>query len=186
MSTRREVRERVMQALYAYEQGGGSADEVVQRVLRPSIEDDAASLRFAETLFLRAIDRTEEADAVIERHVRNWEIGRIALVDRLVLRVALTEFLAFDDIPPKVSINEAIEVAKRYSTHKSGQFVNGILDAALLKLLAEGRVKKTGRGLVGMPKAAKPAGPDAKPAAPPADASPETPAAPGASAADAA
>lgn len=155
-----------MQALYAYEQGGGEPAEILQRVLRPSIEDDAAGLRFAETLFLRTIDRTEEADAVIERHVRNWEIGRIALVDRLVLRVALTEFLAFDDIPPKVSINEAIEVAKRYSTHKSGQFVNGILDAALLKLLAEGRVKKTGRGLVGMPKAPKPGDAAPKAAAP--------------------
>lgn len=166
MSTRREVRERVMQALYAYEQGGGEPAEILQRVLRPSIEDDAAGLRFAETLFLRTIDRTEEADAVIERHVRNWELGRIALVDRLVLRVALTEFLAFDDIPPKVSINEAIEVAKRYSTHKSGQFVNGILDAALLKLLAEGRVKKTGRGLVGMPKGPRPDAAAAAPAAP--------------------
>jgi len=151
MSTRREVRERVMQALYAYEQGGGSPQDVLKNVLRPSIVDDAEGLRFAERLFLFAVDRADETDAVIGEHVRNWEIGRIALVDRLLLRMALTEILAFEDIPPKVTINEAIEIAKRFSTPKSGTFVNGVLDAALARLIEEGKVTKVGRGLVGMP-----------------------------------
>lgn len=151
MSTRREVRERVMQALYAYEQGGGTPPDVLRNVLNPSIQDDEAGRRFAERLFLMAVERADETDALIGQHVRNWELGRIALVDRLLLRMALTEILAFEDIPPKVTINEAIEIAKRFSTPKSGTFVNGVLDAALAQLIAEGKVTKVGRGLVGMP-----------------------------------
>jgi len=161
-----------MQALYAYEQGGGPADEILSNVLRPSLETDAAGERFAESLFLRTIDRTEEADATIEGHVRNWEIGRIALVDRILLRMGITEMLAFEDIPPKVSINEVIDIAKRYSTHKSGQFINGILDAALGRFADEGKLKKSGRGLVGMPSLAR------RPAAPAAGPAPDGPAAP--------
>jgi N utilization substance protein B len=69
-------------------------------------------------------------------------------VDRLTLRMAITEFLHFEDIPPKVTINEAIEVAKSYSTEQSGTFLNGILDAVLKTLKTEGRLRKSGRGLV--------------------------------------
>ena len=152
MSTRREARERVMQALYAFEQGGGEAQDVIENVLKPSLSDaDAPTLRFAERLFLRTIDHSEDVDTLIKARVKNWEVERIALVDHILLRMAVTEFLTFDDIPPKVSINEAIEIAKRYSTHRSGQFVNGLLDGILLGLMQEGRVKKSGRGLVGMP-----------------------------------
>jgi transcription antitermination protein NusB len=141
-----------MQALYAFEQGGGEAQDVIHNVLKPSLpEADAPTLRFAERLFLRTLDHTSDADALIQARVKNWEVERIALVDHILLRMAVTEFLAFDDIPPKVSINEAIEIAKRYSTHRSGQFVNGLLDGILLNLMQEGRVNKSGRGLVGMP-----------------------------------
>jgi len=153
MSTRREARERVMQALYAFEQGGGEAQDVIENVLKPSLPDaDAPTVKFSERLFLRALDHTVEIDALIQARVKNWEVERIALVDHVVLRMAITEFLAFDDIPPKVSINEAIEIAKRYSTHRSGQFVNGLLDGVLIDLINTGRLKKSGRGLVGMPK----------------------------------
>ena len=64
--------------------------------------------------------------------------------------MAVCEFLSFEDIPPKVTINEAIDIAKRYSTDKSGKFINGILDATLLDLQKQGRLKKSGRGLIGM------------------------------------
>ncbi len=151
MSTRREARERVMQALYAFEQGGGEAQSVIEHVLKPALPDaDAPTLRFAERLFLRALDHSVEADALIQARVKNWEVERIALIDHVLLRMAITEFIAFDDIPPKVSINEAIEIAKRYSTHRSGQFVNGLLDGVLLDLMNAGRLSKSGRGLVGM------------------------------------
>ncbi|QXD13745.1 transcription antitermination factor NusB [Rhodocaloribacter litoris] len=150
MTTRREVRERVMQALYAFELGGGDAAHIIRTLLKPQLAEDEAGLRFAETLFLRVLDRREEADAIIATHTENWDLSRIALIDRLLLRMAITEMLAFEDIPPKVSINEAIEVAKRYSTEKSGKFINGILDAVLLDLQKNGRLKKSGRGLIGM------------------------------------
>ncbi len=147
--TRREVRERVMQALYALEQGGGDAREVLDTVLLPGLEEaEPASRRFGERLFLLSLDYRDEADALVGHQVKNWEVERIAIVDHVLLRLAITEFLAFDDIPPKVTINEAIEIAKRYSTHKSGQFVNGVLDGVLARLNELGRLKKAGRGLV--------------------------------------
>lgn len=150
MSSRREARERVMQALYAFELGGGEVEHIIDSLIKPELSEEASSLRFAESLFLRTLDTVEEADAIIAEHTENWDIARIALIDRILLRMALCEFLIFEDIPPKVTINEAIDIAKRYSTSKSGQFINGILDAAVLELQRSGRLKKSGRGLVGM------------------------------------
>ena len=150
MSSRREARERVMQALYAYELGGGEVTHVIQTVVKAELGEDATAVRFAERLFLRTLDHQDEADELISRHADNWDISRIALIDRILLRLAVTEFLAFEDIPPKVSINEAIDIAKRYSTENSGKFINGVLDAIVLELQQQDRLKKSGRGLVGM------------------------------------
>ncbi|CAM3217155.1 transcription antitermination factor NusB [Rhodothermus bifroesti] len=150
MPRRREVRERVLQALYAYEVGHDTAEHVIETILRPALKEDAAALRFAISLFLRTLDYSEEADRLIGAHVQNWDLTRIALIDRLLLRMAICELLTFEDIPPKVSMNEAIELAKRYSTEKSGSFVNGVLDAVVLDLQRQGRLKKSGRGLIGI------------------------------------
>ena len=150
MSSRREARARVMQALYAFELGGGEAPHIIDTILRPHYSDDPTGLKFATSLFLRTLKTEPEADEIIAQHAKNWDISRIALIDRLLLRMAICEMLTFEDIPPKVSINEAIEVAKRYSTAKSGKFINGILDAVLLEFQQGGRLKKSGRGLVGM------------------------------------
>ncbi len=149
MSNRRKVRESTIQALYAYEVGGGDARDVINTVLIPEIEDKAMRA-FAEKLFLRTLDYRDDADELIRQHTENWEVSRIALLDRLLLRMAIVEIVSFEDIPPKVSINEAIEIAKKFSTSKSGKFVNGILDSIVLMLAKEGKLKKTGRGLVGM------------------------------------
>jgi transcription antitermination protein NusB len=149
MSTRRESRERVMQALYAFELGSGDAEHVIATLIHEPLSEDKPAREFAEKLFLRTLDHSTETDAVIERHTENWELSRIALIDRLILRMALCELITFEDIPPKVSINEAIEVAKKYSTNRSGQFVNGILDASLESLGKDGRMTKKGRGLIG-------------------------------------
>ncbi len=151
MSSRREARERVMQALYAFELGGGDAPHILDTLIRPKLTKDAAVRTFAERLFLRTLDYAEEADKLISQHADNWDLTRIALIDRVLLRMALSEFSRFEDIPPKVTINEAIDIAKRYSTDKSGKFVNGILDATLLDLQKQGRLNKSGRGLIGMP-----------------------------------
>lgn len=139
-----------MQALYARELAGGEAEHFMETLIVPNLAEDAENLRFAESLFLRTLDLMAEADEIIGKHADNWDLDRIALIDRILLRMAVCELLTFEDIPPKVSINEAIEVAKRYSTPRSGQFINGILDAILAELQQDGRLKKSGRGLVGM------------------------------------
>lgn len=150
MSNRRIARHRALQGLYAQEIAGDKARHVIEHIIEPDLKSDTLVLRFAEQLFLRTVDGSEDADALIEKYARNWELSRIALVDRLVLRMAITELLTFEDIPPKVTVNEAIEVAKRFSTDKSGVFVNGVLDAILADFSREGRLQKTGRGLIGM------------------------------------
>ena len=150
MSSRREARERAMQALYAYTIGGDDAKHVLETVVDNQLGDDKTAKAFAKKLFLSTMDLAEEADELVKGHTQNWDLERIAWIDRLLLRMAICEMLCFEDIPPKVSINEAIEVAKRFSTDNSGKFINGILDAVLLDLHKEGRLKKSGRGLVGM------------------------------------
>lgn len=150
MSTRRDARERVMQALYAHEQSGGDANYVVHMFLNPEFEDDLQTQEFAESLFRNTLEVREEADEIIQRHATNWDLPRITTIDRALLRMATAELLAFEEIPPKVSIDEAIEIAKIYSTLDSGPFINGVLDAVLMDLHEQGRLNKSGRGLIGM------------------------------------
>lgn len=152
MINRRIVREVVLQALYALEVGQNPASEIRTYILKKKLGKDKEALAFAEKLFLRTTDMEQELDAVIEDQIRNWEINRLAVIDKLILRIALCEFLRFDDIPTKVTINEAIELAKDYSTQKSGQFVNGIIDAALDVLNKKGQIEKKGRGLIEFPR----------------------------------
>jgi len=139
-----------MQGLYALEMTASDPEYIIDSVLRNRLETDKESLEFAINLFIRALEHTEEADEIVTRYTRNWELSRIALVDRILLRVGIAELLSFPDVPPKVTINEMIEVAKGFSTAKSGQFINGILDTVLVDLKKEGRLKKRGRGLIGM------------------------------------
>lgn len=150
MSTRREAREHVMQALYAHEQGGGDADHFVHTILEPALEEDPPTLDFAKELFRKTLETKEEADEVIQKHAKNWKIHRITVIDRSLLRMATTELLEFEEIPPKVSVDEAIEIAKKFSTPESDTFVNGVLDAVLIDLHRQDRLNKSGRGLVGM------------------------------------
>ena len=89
---------------------------------------DAETQTFAEVLARGALEKRPEIDEQIKKVTENWELDRIAAVDRNVLRLAIYEMLFRDDVPPVVSINEAIEIAKKFSTKESGKFVNGILD----------------------------------------------------------
>ena len=145
---RRQVRERVLQALYAFEASEDSAEHVLRTLVRPAFEDDKTYLRFAERLFLKSADARAEADVLIDRHVENWDLNRLARTDRYVLWMAIAELLYFDDIPPKVTLNEAVEVARAFGTDNSPSFVNGVLDAVLRELRDSDRMNKTGRGLV--------------------------------------
>lgn len=163
MKIRRLLREAVLKSLYAREVGNEDIQEVIQYTLKPTVNEIFGELKesggeeiislaeaqkFAGRLFKRTVEQTAGLDQEIKPHLVHWEIARLAIVDKLVLRMAICEILEFEDIPTKVTINEAIEIAKKYSTEKSGKFVNGILDSALHKLNEDNRVHKIGRGLV--------------------------------------
>ncbi len=148
MTHRREIREKVLQALYAEELSGDTWEHILKSILKSKFKGEKEAYKFAETLFLRTLNNQEEIDAVIQDHIKNWKIERLTTIDKLILRIALCEFLFFEQIPTKVTINEALEIAKKYSTAKSSNFVNGILDAALEDLKKENRIEKKGRGLI--------------------------------------
>ncbi len=145
-SGRRRARELALQACYAHELSGNPPEQISDEVIL-SKDEAGAVLEFAAELFRRTVAEISHFDMMIRRKAVNWEFNRIAIMDKLILRLALCEFLYFSDIPPKVTIDEAIEIAKKYSTEKSGRFVNGILDAVLIDLRKEGRLQKKGRGL---------------------------------------
>lgn len=149
MINRRQVRETVLKAIYALQLGKDSTQHVADTILKKAeFAKEKELRRFSEKLFFNTVEHEEELDEVISKHIKNWDIHRLALIDRLVLKMAICEFIYFEEIPTKVSINEAIEIAKRYSTAKSGRFINGILDAALTDLNESGRINKKGRGLI--------------------------------------
>jgi N utilization substance protein B len=128
MGARRKARELVLQALYACEISGDKIETILSDLTaryRPG--DDVVG--FANALASQTIQHLPELDEIISQKVKHWELSRIALVDKNLLRLAICELLYFPDIPQKVSINEAIELAKTYSTADSGRFINGILDS---------------------------------------------------------
>lgn len=111
-------------------------------------EDRESDAFFMRELFLAAVHHRSEYEALLQPHLENWQWDRIALVDRVILLQAVVELLHFESIPTRVTLNEALELAKTFSTDKSNQFVNGILDATLAALKADGRIRKTGKGLL--------------------------------------
>ena len=126
--SRRRARECVFQGLYAMEISGNSQDKIFSDMLnRYSFDEDTKS--FASSLYIKTLDQKQFLEKTISKFLENWELGRIALLDNLILQMAVCELLFFDDVPPKVSISEAIEIAKKYSTDDSSGFVNGILDS---------------------------------------------------------
>jgi N utilization substance protein B len=148
MIQRREARELVMKALYAHEVGKNDRRQALQFILKPNFEKQTKNYRFAKSLFTKTVSHQEELDDVIRQHIKNWRMERLTIIDKVILRAAICEFLYFPEIPTKVTINEAIEIAKKYSTPDSGKFVNGILDAALSRLNKQNKIEKKGRGLI--------------------------------------
>lgn len=143
-NSRHEARERALQVLYAVEIGGHDPLDACYELIAPG---EQRYLDFARDLVILACHHRERLEHLISDKVQRWDLERIALMDRLILRIALTELLHVPDIPPKVTINEAIEIAKEYSTDQSGRFVNGILDAICAEYETEIRnVKKSVRG----------------------------------------
>tara|TARA_B100000929_G_scaffold65658_1_gene50061 strand:+ start:1189 stop:1623 length:435 start_codon:yes stop_codon:yes gene_type:complete len=133
---RRIAREAVLQALYAYEITKEKRGKVLKDIInRQSYDNDMKN--FITSLFNFSIDNKEWCEEQIKTRLNNWEFDRVALLDRLLLILAISEIHFIDDVPPKVSISEAIEIAKQYSTEESAGFVNGVLDN-IYKAMANG------------------------------------------------
>jgi N utilization substance protein B len=137
-----------MQALYAEDISRSDPHQLLNTIIKPEFNDDKANFEFAEKLFYWTINHQEQLDEIIREHTTHWRIDRLAHIDKVILRAALCEFIYFPEIPTKVTINEAIEIAKKYSTAKSGNFINGILDAALEHLQEQDQIHKKGRGRI--------------------------------------
>jgi N utilization substance protein B len=166
MGKRREARERAVQFLFQHDL---SPPEDLERALNefwdtqraaaiaddkgpahwgqpvelpPPTAEETEERLFAEPLIRGTLEHRNALDEHIKKHVKNWEIHRIAAVDRNIMRLAIYEMLYRDDIPPVVSINEAVDIAKKFSTQDSGKFVNGVLDKIKGELMRPARIVK--------------------------------------------
>ncbi len=119
-----------------------------RQALLPMYKDDE-DRQFTKDLYRKVVLNHTENMVMIKQHTLNWDVERIAFIDNLILELALSEFLYFPSIPTKVTMNEYIELSKYYSTEKSRNFINGILDKTLKDLKKTNKILKAGRGLIG-------------------------------------
>lgn len=137
---RRIAREAVLQALYASSMTGEDRAKILKDILnRRSYESNI--IKYITDLFESAMDNKEWCEGQIKSRLNNWEFDRVALLDRLLLIVAISEIYFIEDVPPKVSISEAIEIAKTYCNEDSSSFVNGVLDN-VYKAMSNGSKEK--------------------------------------------
>src|SRR6202451_4873673 len=129
MGTRRKSRELALQMLFQADMGKQDADHVRLTFWAEHAGASAEVRGFADDLFRVATDRLPEIDGLIERHAQHWRMDRMAAVDRNLLRAGVAEFLGYPDTPHAVIINEALEIARKFSSPESVQFVNGVLDS---------------------------------------------------------
>ncbi|MFC2131733.1 transcription antitermination factor NusB [Bacteroidota bacterium] len=174
--SRRLAREKVLQILVAYEISDtkwqtifphiffrkfnfGDNEEIPNKKLLTEeeimeldsdipIDWDDEEIKFGRDLVKYTIENKSLVNELIIKFAANWKLERIALIDKLLMHIAITELMKFEEIPPKVSINEAIDIGKKYSTPKSGTFINGVLDSVHLQLKKDKLITKSGRGLI--------------------------------------
>ena len=130
MGKRRRAREMVLQALYESEFSDRSSSQVVEEQIGRRGPSEEGADR-ARDLFLKTVEKREELDRIIREYLENWDFERLSLIDRNILRFALAEVLYFPDVPSSVIIDEAIEIAHRYSSEEAGRLVNGLVDRAV-------------------------------------------------------
>ena len=123
---RRKAREATMQALYALEINNGFPQDVLE--LCDDSFNNSDNDIYTRELFNCVVEKQSWADDLISQCLENWEYGRVAILDKILLRMGVSEIYHIHDVPPKVSISEMVEIAKVYSTEESSSFVNGILD----------------------------------------------------------
>jgi transcription antitermination protein NusB len=136
MGKRHRARELVLQALYEAEFSDRTALQIVDEQIGRRGSSDESAAR-ARDLFLKTIEKRDDLDGIIRSFLENWELERVSIVDRNILRFALAEVLYFPDVPSRVIIDEAIEVAHRYSSDDAGGFINGILDRVVREFRKE-------------------------------------------------
>ncbi|MCU1228750.1 MAG: Transcription termination protein NusB [Acidobacteria bacterium] len=130
MGARRKARELALQMLFQYDMSGNPPDMVIATF--EDLEKSKANTRdFATKIFRGTVDHMPKIDEMIQAQADNWRLSRMAVVDRNIIRMSIYEFLHEDDTPKLVIIDEAIEIAKKFGTQKSSQFINGILDGIL-------------------------------------------------------
>jgi transcription antitermination protein NusB len=137
------VKNLILKTLKMLEEGTDETMELLS--LSANWQEDK---EFAETLYKQTLADDAKSEQLISGAVQNWDVERVALLDKIILKMALCEMQLFRSIPVKVTINEYIEISKLYSTPKSKQFVNGILDKLAQDLMASGAIRKSGRGLL--------------------------------------
>ena len=128
VKTRRFARELVLQGLYAAEMAEASPDKILEDLMSCHTVDNEFR-EFMERLFNKSLNQKKWVRTQIEERLENWDITRVAIIDLLVLQMMIAEMVFLEDIPPKVSIAEGVEIARKYSTDESSSFVNGILDS---------------------------------------------------------
>jgi len=136
---RRKEREAVLKVLYAREISDESPKIIFQRFMDSFL--NGKNYQYSNDLFFCVVKYQDRADELIRKHLQNWTFERIALIDRILLRMGVSEIFYMDDIPPKVTISEMVEIAKVFSTKESSGFVNGILDSVLKESQNE-KIKK--------------------------------------------
>lgn len=129
MGTRRKSRELALQMLFQSDMARQDQEQVETTFWEEREDLDDSVKGFAQDLFRVAMEKREEIDKLIEKHTQHWRMDRMAAVDRNILRAGVAEFLGFPKTPRPVVINEALEIARRFSTPESVQFINGVLDS---------------------------------------------------------
>jgi transcription antitermination protein NusB len=142
MGIRRKSRELALQMLYQADLGEQQADDVRKTFWRGRGDVEREVQGFADDIFRVAQDRSTDIDTLIKAHAANWRIDRMAAVDRNVLRAAVAEMVGFPATPRAVIINEAIEIARKFSAPESAQFINGVLDSIGKELEASRAVER--------------------------------------------
>ena len=132
---RRAARQCVLKALFAYQfSKNDTIDQLVSE--NPELKDNND---FIQLLFGIVLEQVKLTEDIIRSHLENWEIDRVALIDKILLKMGICEIYFIDDIPPKVTISEMVEIAKVYSTDESPVFVNGILDAVFKNYIKDNK-----------------------------------------------
>jgi len=128
---KRKARIFALKMAYAYEmtnQGGSLVDDNIN--IDNSLNDQSEDIAiYSKKIVNTCVENIKDIDSLITSKSANWDINRIAFIDKIIIRLALTEMMYFDEVPPKVSIVEAVEISKEFSTKDSSSFINGILDS---------------------------------------------------------